>query len=55
MIKLRMNILQQIAKYINPVQTSVLTCDCPIVVQGKYLLWHWLEIYGEDKFPILLG
>ena len=55
MIKHGMNILWQITQYLNPGQASVLTCDCPVFAQAKYLQWNWSELYGEEKFTMFEG
>ena len=55
MIKHGMTVLQQITQYLNLRQTSVLTCDCPIFAQTKYLQWQRPELCGEEKFTIVFG
>ena len=39
----------------NPGQVPVLTIDQPLFTIAKQIQWHWPDVYGEEKFVILLG
>ena len=39
---------------LNPGQVPVLTLDQPLFTIAKQIQWNWPDMYGEDKFVILL-
>jgi hypothetical protein len=55
MIKHGMMLLKNLTEFLNPEQTPILACDCPVYAQAKYIQWRWPEVLGEDKFFVMLG
>ncbi|KAG1672156.1 hypothetical protein GQR58_016107 [Nymphon striatum] len=55
MVKHGLDLLKTLTDFLNPGQTPVLACDCPIFAIGKRILWKFPELYDEDKFIILFG
>jgi len=42
-------------QFLNPGQTPVLTMDQPWYALAKQLQWRFPNLYGEDKYVIILG
>ncbi|KAK6187414.1 hypothetical protein SNE40_005450 [Patella caerulea] len=42
-------------QFLNPGQTPVLTMDQPLYAVAKQLQWRFPNVYGEDKYVIILG
>ena len=40
---------------LNPGQIPVLTMDQPLYAIGKQIQWNLPELYGEDKYVVMLG
>ncbi len=55
MIRHGMDIIKTITEFLNPGQTPVMTCDCPIFAKAKFIQWTWPLSYGEDKFVVMFG
>lgn len=55
MIRHSMDIIKQAVEHLNPGQVPVLTVDQPLFAITKLIQWNWPEVYGEEKFVILLG
>ena len=37
------------------IQVPVLTLDQPLFTIAKLIQWNWPDVYGEEKFVIILG
>ncbi|KAG1674335.1 hypothetical protein GQR58_015133 [Nymphon striatum] len=55
MVKHGLDLLKTLTDFLNPGQTPVLACDCPIFAIGKRMQWKFPELYDEDKFIIMFG
>ncbi|CAG9769504.1 unnamed protein product [Ceutorhynchus assimilis] len=55
MIKHSMDLVKTTMQYLNKNQTPVMCFDQPLYTICKTIQWNWPEIYGEDKFVILMG
>ena len=55
MIRHSMDIIRNAVDHINNGQVSVITFDQPLYTIAKQIQWKWPEIYGEEKFVIMLG
>ena len=42
-------------EFLNPGQTPVLTMDQPLYAIGKQIQWKFPEVYGEDRYVMMLG
>ena len=40
---------------VNPGQIPVLTMDQPLFTLGKRIQWQQPDVFGEDKFVIMMG
>jgi hypothetical protein len=54
-VKHGMDILKKITKHLNPGQTPVLACDCPIFAFYKKIQWNFPQSHREDKFVVMFG
>jgi len=50
-----MDIVREAVKFLNPKQVPVVALDQPLFAIAKLVQWNWPEVYGEDKFVVLLG
>ena len=50
-----MIIIRNAVDHTNNGQVPVITFDQPLYTIAKQIQWTWLEIYGEEKFVIMLG
>ena len=48
-------VIHAAVQYANPGQTPVITVDQPLFAKMKHLQWSMDNLYGEDKFVLLLG
>ena len=55
MIRHGMYLVKQLTEYLNPQQLPVLVVDQPLYDIAKKMQWTFPEIYGEDKFLVMLG
>ncbi|XP_063958715.1 uncharacterized protein LOC135154778 [Lytechinus pictus] len=55
MVKHGMNSIKQAAELLNPGQVPVLTVDQPLYAIAKKIQWTWPNVYGEDKFVVMMG
>ena len=55
MVRHAMNITQTAIQHLNPGQTPVICADQPLYIEAKKIQWNWPDIYGEDKYVVLLG
>jgi len=55
MIRHSMDIVKEAVKFLNPEQVPVVALDQPLFAIAKLIQWNWPEVYGEDKFVVLLG
>ena len=53
-IRHSMDFVQRAVHRINPGQVPVLTLDQPLFTIAMQIQWHWPDVYGEEKFFILL-
>jgi len=49
-----MDIVREAVKFLNPEQVLVVALDQPLFAIAKLVQWNWPEVYGEDKFVLLL-
>ena len=50
-----MDIIRNAVDHISNGQVPVITFDQPLYTIAKQIQWKWPEIYGEEKFVIMLG
>ena len=50
-----MNNYAAATQFLNPGQTPVLTMDQPLYALAKQLQWRFPNLFGEDKYVIILG
>ena len=55
MIRYSVNIIRNAVDHINNGQVPVITFDQPLYTIAKQTQWKCPEIYGEEKFVIMLG
>ena len=55
MIRHGINLVKETTEYLNPQQIPVLVVDQPLYDIAKKMQWTFPEIFGEDKFVMLLG
>ena len=55
MIRLSMDVVKRAVHLLSPGQVPVLTLDQPLFTIAKQIQWNWPDVYGEEKFVILLG
>ena len=55
MIRHSMDVVKQAVEFLNPGQVPVVTLDQPLFAIAKTIQWNWPELYGEDKFVVMLG
>ena len=46
---------QEATQLLNPGQVPVLTMDQPLYAIGKQIQWKFSNLYGEDKYVVMLG
>ncbi len=55
MVKHGMDLIQKATHHVNPGQIPVLTVDQPLFALAKKIQWTWPDVYGEDKFVVMMG
>lgn len=55
MIRHTMDVVKQAVEYLNPGQIPVVTFDQPLFTIAKQIQWNWSDVYGEEKFVIMMG
>jgi len=55
MVKHGMDIIKTATNHLNPGQIPVLTVDQPLYAIAKKIQWTWTNMYGEDKYVLLMG
>ena len=55
MIRHAMGVVKQAVNHVNPNQTPVIALNQPLYAIAKQIQWNWSDIYGEEKFVIMIG
>ena len=55
MIRHSMDIIRNAVDHIKNRQVPVIAFDQPFYTIAKQIHWKWPEIYGEEKFVIMIG
>jgi len=55
MVKHGMDIQRQVTEFLNLGQILVTTYDQPLFAIAKCVQWRWPDLYGEDKYVVMLG
>jgi hypothetical protein len=55
MIRHSMNLVQTAVQHLNPMQIPIIAFDQPLYAIAKCIQWNWPDIYGEDKFCVMMG
>ena len=55
MIRHEMGVVKQAVNHVNPNQTPVIALNQPLYAIAKQIQWNWSDIYGEEKFVIMIG
>lgn len=55
MVKHGMNLIKQATDLVNKGQVPVMTVDQPLYALAKKIQWTWPDIYGEQKFVVMMG
>ena len=55
MIRHGMELVKKTTEHINPHQAPVLVVDQPLYGLAKKMKWTFPDIFGEDKFVVMLG
>ena len=55
MIKHSMDVVKKTIEHLNPGQTPVIAMDQPLYAIAKHIQWNYQDLYGEDKFVVMLG
>ena len=50
-----MTIVTKATQHLHPCQTPGITMDQPLFCIAKEIQWAWLDIFGEDKFVVVMG
>ena len=50
-----MKLAAKVSQYLHPGQCPVITMDQPLYGIAKQIQWTWLDIFGEDKFVVMMG
>ena len=53
MIRHTMDVVKQVVDQVNPGRTPVIAYDQPLY--AKQIQWNWRDVYGEEKFVIMMG
>ena len=55
MVKHGMVVQRRATEFLNPGQIPVTAFDAPLYALAKQVQWKWPNIYGEDRYVIMLG
>ena len=55
MVKHGMDLIKQATDLVNPGQVPVMTVDQPLYALAKKIQWTWPDVYGEQKFVVMMG
>ena len=55
MMKHGMDVLKNATQHLNPGQVPVVTVDCALYPILKKIQWTWPELYGEEKYVVMMG
>jgi len=55
MIQHSMKVIKQAINYLNPGQTPVIAMDQPLFAIAKQIQWNNPDLYGEDKYVVMMG
>ena len=55
MLRHCLDVIQEAVQHINPGQVPVVNVDQPLFAKMKQIQWAMPELYGEDKFVVMLG
>lgn len=50
-----MKIVNFLLKEVNPGQVSIISISQPVYAIGKQMQWHYPNLYGVDKFVMMMG
>ena len=50
-----MGVVKQAVNHANPNQAPVTALDQPLHAITKLVQWNWSDIYGEEKFVIMMA
>lgn len=50
-----LDVIRKATIYLNPDQKPITAADQPIFATIKQIQWNWPDIYGEDKFVVMMG
>jgi hypothetical protein len=50
-----MKVIKQGIHYLNPGQTPVIAMDQPLFAIAKQIQWNNSDVYGEDKYVVMMG
>lgn len=50
-----MKVIKEAISYVNPGQTPIIAMDQPLYAIAKQIQWKEANIYGEDKFIVMMG
>ena len=50
-----MKLAAKVSQYLHPGQCPVITMDQPLYGIAKQIQWTWPDIFGEDKFVVMMG
>ena len=53
MIRHTMDVVKQVVDQVNPGRSPVIAYDQPLY--AKQIQWNWRDVYGEEKFVIMMG
>jgi hypothetical protein len=55
MIQHSMKVIKQGVNYVNPEQTPIICMDQPLFALAKQIQWVNADLYGEDKYVVMMG
>ena len=55
MVKHGMNVIKHATQHVSKEQVPILTVDQPLYAIAKKIQWSWSNVYGEDKYVVLMG
>ena len=55
MVKHGMDLIKQATDLVNPGQVPVMTVNQPLYALAKKIQWTWPDIYGGQKFVVMMG
>ena len=55
MIQHSMRLIKQAVEYVNPGQTPIIAMDQPLFAIAKQIQWEKADLYGKDKYVVMMG